>query len=198
MPNCSGIPSVRGRAHQMWEHQRVRFCQLFTVVPGPMSRRHPHGGHHTGLKAFSASAATLTYGGGAESSVMSQHLQLGLRACSAPSRGMDHTQHQQVPLLNLDVTTCGSQIWSCLRSLAISTHELLQQSPELKPGSSPPLPHFHSLSLIRHPPTEAAPGGRRRYPGGELPVRRCKPVWFALFVHRFTNQSSSSLPSKFT
>ena len=52
-------------------------------VTSPSPRRSSHRPEGT----FWASAAALTYGRGAGSSVSSQHLQLGLRPCSAPSRG---------------------------------------------------------------------------------------------------------------
>ena len=115
---------------------------------------------------FSASAATLTYGGGAESSVMSQHLQLGLRACSAPSRGMDHTQHQQAS----PEPGCDHLWFSDLvlppASLAIS-HLSYCSNPPAEASEAAPLflIFIRFSSLIRHPPHwRQPPGGRRSIP----------------------------------
>lgn len=125
----------------------------------------PHGGHHTGLKAFSQHLRATHARRRVESSVMSQHLQLlDCVPAQHSSRGMDHTQHQQAS----PEPGCDHLWFSDLVLPPASchlTHELLQQSPQLKLRSSPLFLIFIRLPLIRHPPSlRQPPRGRRSIP----------------------------------
>lgn len=100
--------------------------------------------------------------------------------------------------LNLDVTHQVLRSGPASRSCHL-THELMQQSPA-EASKQPPLPHFHSFLVSSNtaPASLRQPWRQTKHTQewASSPRHRCKPVWFALFVHRFTNQSSSSfLPS---
>lgn len=119
---------------------------------------------HWPLGMFSASAASLTYSRRAGSSVTSQHLQLGLHPCSAPSRGTDHTQLQRAS----PEPGCDNLWFSDLilpsASLAVSHTNYCSIAPATASEAVPLLLiSFRFSSLIRHPPHGRQPlGGRRR------------------------------------
>ena len=113
---------------------------------------------------FSASTTALTHSRRAGSSVTSQHLQLGLHPCSAPSRGTDHTQLQRASpepgcdnLWFLDLILPPA-------SLAVSHTNYCSLAPAAASEAAPLLLIFFPFSsLIRHPPHwRQPPGGRRR------------------------------------
>ena len=165
MPNCSGIPSVKDRARQ---NAGASGGEVLLSVHGgsraDVTSSSTWRSSHWPQGMFSASVASLTYSRRAGSSVTSQHLQLGLHPCSAPSRGTDHTQLQRTS----PEPGCDNLWFSDLilpsASLAVSHTNYCSIAPAAASEAAPLLLiSFRFSSLIRHlPHGRQPPGGRRR------------------------------------
>ena len=166
-------------------------------VTSPSPRRSPHRPEGT----FWASAAALTYGRGAGSSVSSQHLQLGLRPCSAPSRGTT-TRRTTAAGTASPHPGCdnlrGCRVWPCLPLLLPSHARITAASPQPQPQKQPPPPYFLWLlvSSTALASLEAAPWRQTNRHTQEWASSPCADVRpSACFVSSPFHQPTPLLPS---